>query len=71
MPPPSPAAPSCSVTSRTTSLPGITPVNDYVPDRNPCSSIDRGGQICAVGYLIERSVGRGVAEGIAATHRLD
>ena len=49
---------------------GITPVNDYVPYRNPVF-IDRAGRICAVGYLIERSVGRSVAEGIAATHRLD
>jgi hypothetical protein len=49
---------------------GITPVNTYVTRRNPVF-IDRDGRICAVGYLIERSVGRGVAEAVAATHRLD
>src|SRR5690349_4620556 len=49
---------------------GTTPQNTYVPYRNPVF-IDRDGTICAVGYLIERSVGREVAEHIAATHRLD
>lgn len=49
---------------------GITPVNSYVPWRNPVF-IDRDGNICAVGYLIERSAGRALAETIAATHRLD
>jgi len=49
---------------------GITPKNTYVPDRNPVF-IDAAGNICAVGYLIERSVGRAVPEAIAATHRLD
>ncbi len=49
---------------------GTTPRNDYLPYRNPVF-IDRDGNVCAVGYLIERSVGRGVAEGIASTHRLD
>jgi len=49
---------------------GTTPTNDYVPYRNPVF-IDRNGNVCAVGYLIERSVGREVAETIAAAHRLD
>lgn len=49
---------------------GTTPANTYVPWRNPVF-IDAQGNICAVGYLIERSVGRAVAEQIAATHRLD
>ena len=49
---------------------GTTPENTYVPWRNPVF-IDARGNICAVGYLIERSVGRAVPEAIAATHRLD
>lgn len=49
---------------------GMTPTNDYVPYRNPVF-IDREGNVCAVGYLIERSAGRDIAERIAATHRLD
>lgn len=49
---------------------GTTPVNSYVPHRNPVF-IDRDGAICAVGYLIERSSGRELAETIASTHRLD
>jgi hypothetical protein len=49
---------------------GVTPVNTYVPWRNPVF-IDARGNVCAVGYLIERSVGRALAERIAATHRLD
>ncbi len=47
---------------------GVTPQNTYVPWRSPVF-IDRAGNICAVGYLIERSVGRGLAEQIAAAHR--
>jgi hypothetical protein len=47
---------------------GTTPVNTYVPWRSPVF-IDREGNVCAVGYLIERSVGRGLAEDIAAAHR--
>ena len=49
---------------------GITPNNTYVARRNPVF-IDRDGNVCAVGYLIERSVGRALPEAIAATHRLD
>jgi hypothetical protein len=48
---------------------GITPVNTYVANRNPVF-IDAQGNICAVGYLIERSVGRALPETIARTHRL-
>src|ERR1041384_451631 len=49
---------------------GITPTNDHLPWRTPVF-IDDGGRICAVGYLIERSVGRGLAEQITAKHRYD
>jgi hypothetical protein len=49
---------------------GITPQNTYVARRNPVF-IDATGNICAVGYLIERSVNRALPEKIAATHRLD
>ncbi len=49
---------------------GTTPKNTYVSRRNPVF-IDRDGTICAVGYLIERSVGRALPETIAAQHRLD
>ncbi|MBP9086419.1 MAG: hypothetical protein KBG15_09905 [Kofleriaceae bacterium] len=49
---------------------GITPRNRHVAHRSPVF-IDDDGHICAVGYLIERSVGRAVAEKIAATHRYD
>jgi hypothetical protein len=49
---------------------GTTPINTYVPHRTPVF-IDARGTICAVGYLIERSVGRALPEQIAATHRLD
>ena len=36
---------------------------DYEGQRLPCF-IDKNGKICAVGYLIEKSAGRGVAEDI-------
>jgi len=49
---------------------GTTPENTYVARRNPVF-IDATGHICAVGYLIERSVGRALPETIATTHRLD
>lgn len=43
---------------------GIFPKNfDYVDQRIPCF-IDKEGNICAVGYLIERTAGREVAENI-------
>ncbi|HEU0030100.1 MAG TPA: hypothetical protein VFQ53_05690 [Kofleriaceae bacterium] len=47
-----------------------TPVNDALPWRSPVF-IDERGTVCAVGYLIERSVGRAVSEQIAARHRYD
>lgn len=49
---------------------GITPRNEALPWRSPVF-IDDGGNICAVGYLIERSVGRALAERIARAHRYD
>lgn len=49
---------------------GTTPRNVHLPWRNPVF-IDDAGTICAVGYLIERSVGRPVAESIAKAHRYD
>ena len=47
---------------------GTTPKNDHLPWRTPVF-IDDEHTICAVGYLIEQSAGRDVAEKIAATHR--
>jgi hypothetical protein len=47
---------------------GTTPKNDHLPWRTPVF-IDDEKTICAVGYLIERTVGRDVAERVAATHR--
>ncbi len=47
---------------------GTTPDNAHVPWRTPVFIDDRG-TICAVGYLIERSVGRPLAEKIAQHHR--
>lgn len=47
---------------------GTTPKNAHLPWRTPVF-IDDEGTICAVGYLIERTVGRSVAEKVAATHR--
>jgi hypothetical protein len=49
---------------------GITPLNDALPWRSPVF-IDANGSICAVGYLIERSAGRALAEQIARAHRYD
>jgi hypothetical protein len=49
---------------------GTTPRNTRVPWRTPVF-IDDDGRICAVGYLIERSVGRALAEQIAVAHRHD
>lgn len=49
---------------------GITPTNAHLPWRTPVF-IDDNGAICAVGYLIERDVGRALPEQIAATHRYD
>ncbi len=47
---------------------GTTPKNDHLPWRTPVF-IDDEKTICAVGYLIERTVGRDVAERVAASHR--
>ena len=47
---------------------GTTPKNDRLPWRMPVF-IDDEGTICAVGYLIEQTAGRPVAEKIAANHR--
>jgi len=47
---------------------GTTPDNAHVPWRTPVFIDDRG-TICAVGYLIERSLGRPLAEKIAQHHR--
>jgi hypothetical protein len=47
---------------------GTTPKNEHLRWRTPVF-IDDHGTICAVGYLIEKSVGRAVAESIASTHR--
>jgi len=49
---------------------GITPINAHLPWRTAVF-IDDAGAICAVGYLIERSVGRALPEKIAAEHRYD
>lgn len=49
---------------------GVTPTNAHLPWRTAVF-IDDAGAICAVGYLIERSAGRALAERIAAEHRYD
>ncbi|HEV7554560.1 MAG TPA: hypothetical protein VGO00_03835, partial [Kofleriaceae bacterium] len=49
---------------------GTTPHNEALPWRTPVF-IDDDGRICAVGYLIERSVGRDLAERIATAHRYE
>ncbi|HYF29879.1 MAG TPA: hypothetical protein VD993_02060 [Chitinophagaceae bacterium] len=50
---------------------GIFPSNyDYPGERRPCF-IDRNGNICAVGYLIEMTAGRTVAESINERHQYD
>jgi len=43
---------------------------DYEGKRVPCF-VDKDGRICAVGYLIERSVGRKVAEDINRKHKYE
>lgn len=47
---------------------GLTPKNEHLPWRTPVF-IDDEHTICAVGYLIERSAGRPLAEQIATSHR--
>lgn len=49
---------------------GTTPKNTDLPWRTPVF-IDQEGTICAVGYLIESSVGRALPEKIAKLHRYD
>ena len=50
---------------------GIFPRNyDYKDQRKPCF-IDRDGRICAVGYLVERSASRTLAEQINVMHQYD
>lgn len=50
---------------------GIFPKNyDYADQRIPCF-IDKDGNICAVGYLIERSAGRKVAEAINQKYKYE
>jgi hypothetical protein len=52
-------------------LAGNFPVNkDYPGERKPCF-IDAGGNICAVGYLIEQTKGRQLAEAINTKHQYD
>ena len=47
---------------------GVFPKNYDYPGRRPCF-IDKDGNICAVGFLIEKTVGRAVAEQINAKHQ--
>jgi len=44
--------------------------HDYADRRKPCF-IDREGRICAVGYLVEQTAGRGEAERINAKYKYD
>jgi hypothetical protein len=53
------------------SVKGIFPRNyDYDGNREPCF-IDKDNRICAVGYLIEKTVGRKIAEDINRKHKYD
>lgn len=45
---------------------GVFPRNHDFPDRRRPCFIDRDGRICAVGYLVEQSAGRALAEAINA-----
>jgi hypothetical protein len=47
---------------------GVFPKNYDYEERKPCF-IDRDGNICAVGYLIEKTVGRKAAERINQKHQ--
>jgi hypothetical protein len=50
---------------------GVFPRNyDYVKGRKPCF-IDKENRICAVGYLIEKTAGRAIAEQINNNHKYD
>lgn len=47
---------------------GIFPKNYDRKERKPCF-VDRDGTICAVGYLVEQTAGRSVAEDINSRHK--
>lgn len=49
---------------------GNFPSNYDHPSRRPCF-IDKDGNICAVGYLVEQTAGRDLAERISAKHKYD
>ena len=50
---------------------GVFPSNfDYPFERRPCF-IDKNGNICAVGYLVEKTAGLELAEQINSTHQYD
>jgi len=49
---------------------GIFPRNYDYTERKPCF-IDKDNRICAVGFLIERTAGRKVAEQINTSHKYD
>jgi hypothetical protein len=50
---------------------GIFPSNfDYPEERRPCF-IDRNGNICAVGYLVEKTAGMELAQQINEKHQYD
>jgi hypothetical protein len=50
---------------------GVFPRNyDYADQRIPCF-IDQDGRICAVGYLVEMTAGRDVAEAINSKHKYE
>ncbi len=50
---------------------GIFPKNyDYADQRKPCF-IDKEGNICAVGYLVEKTANRKVADNINNKHKYD
>ncbi len=50
---------------------GTFPRNhDYTDERRPCF-IDLDGRICAVGYLVEQTVGRAAAEAINGQHQYE
>lgn len=51
-------------------LNNVFPKNYDYPERRPCF-IDRDGNICAVGYLIEKTAGRELAEVINQKHQYD
>jgi hypothetical protein len=50
---------------------GVFPKNhDYADQRKPCF-IDKDGTICAVGYLVEQTTSRHVADDINSKHKYD